>query len=595
MAKSRHASGRLDHVALTSLVFPPVNGVHDIDLDYWAVLEEWCRARGAEELEATIWVAGNTTHVASRFADLPMILTVDEGLVTADRAEDLKVREAFEVVTSSEEFVLLDQYARARRLAPSEAISVRDALRINPPMEVARARHSGPLDLIVFDPRGRGHEPFLDLEWADPDLRGVAFVELDVSTEVVNRFDREIKGGGLVPAGRLWGAAGSTRLYRRPESTRARASARLRDSKVSTGAAIVKGRQWMERHLSRPGPLENRKVRWPGPVLPSTVEEIIAAAEGANSEWSIPTLPEEPVDELATEARERFGVYPISFSHPKPRALVPDTDLGLAPIIPGFPYTFEDEAEYLETYASGSVGLTHRKAGWDCFRHVEILAAGAVPLMVDVHEIPRFSMIHYPKTALKMTLDYLRDDGHLPNSATRSAFRDYMLRNLTSEAMASYLMRLAGITVDDNVVFVDRNLEANPEYQSTLTAIGLKQVLGARCTLMPTAEFLYTDSTTATRQFYGRGFGYTRILDPSRKSSDEQSGAHLASIRDIPRGSVVVLGSVSRNRGLAHELIAQAGIDRIVMIHGEDSPPSPEDIALLRASQVTGFVRAIHL
>jgi hypothetical protein len=577
------------------LVFPPVNGLHEIDLDYWAAIQEWDQRFDAQDGSATIWTSGRASRIADRYAESPVNMDLRAGLVTADPAEDLELREGFVVTDGSGEDVLFDRIARALRLAARSDISAREILRVHPPSEVNRLCESGPLDVVVFDPRAGSHEAFLGVNWSEPQLLGTAFVERDVSPLVVEQLNRQIRRGGLVPAGRLLGPAGSTRLYRRPMTTRERADFLLRRTKVRTGEAIVHGRQWIEGKRARPGALESRRTSWPGPVPSSLVEEFIDRAEEAQAEWTMPDLPTEPIDDLAREAHDRFGIYPISFSHPKPRELGPGASWRLAPIIPGFPYTFVDEEEYLATYAKGPLGLTHRKAGWDCFRHVEVLAAGSVPLMVDVQDIPRFSMIHYPKSSLTLVLDRLRESGQLPSRTTRTAFREYMLRHLTTEAMARYLLRHSGIKPEDTVVFLDDNLGTNPEYQSTLTAIGLKQVLGPRCVVPTSAEFLYSDSTSDTSRFYGRGFGYTGILDPHLKSTDERQGNTFDHRPKIPPGAVVVLGSVSRNRGLARELLADSQIERIVMIHGEDSPPEREDLDLLRGPQVTGFVRAIHV
>jgi hypothetical protein len=80
-------------------------------------------------------------------------------------------------------------------------------------------------------------------------------------------------------------------------------------------------------------------------------------------------------------------------------------------ILPGYPYASDNEHQYYAKYADSYMALTHTKAGWDCLRHAEILASGSIPLMPDATDIPVFSMVHYPKSALKKIAQTARDFG----------------------------------------------------------------------------------------------------------------------------------------------------------------------------------------
>jgi len=48
-------------------------------------------------------------------------------------------------------------------------------------------------------------------------------------------------------------------------------------------------------------------------------------------------------------------------------------------------YAFENEAAYYDDLASSRFGITTKRAGWDCMRHYEIAANGAVPCFRDLH------------------------------------------------------------------------------------------------------------------------------------------------------------------------------------------------------------------
>jgi len=47
-------------------------------------------------------------------------------------------------------------------------------------------------------------------------------------------------------------------------------------------------------------------------------------------------------------------------------------------------YAFDDEAGYYADLRASRWGITTRRAGWDCMRHYEIVANGAVPCFRDL-------------------------------------------------------------------------------------------------------------------------------------------------------------------------------------------------------------------
>jgi hypothetical protein len=262
----------------------------------------------------------------------------------------------------------------------------------------------------------------------------------------------------------------------------------------------------------------------------------------------------------------------------------------VAPITPGIPYSFTDEEAYRATYADAIWGVTHRKAGWDCFRHMEILGAGATPLMLDAARIPRFAMTHYPKTALARLSEYQqKEPGAIPDLATRQALRDYASTYLTSKAMARYLLHAAGIGDADSVLFVDQVLPHQVDYQSVLTLVGLKQLMGRRCHVLHPVGYIYTDTKVATTDLFGRGFGFTRTLDREVESDTERGRT-----RPLADYDAIVVGSIARNEELATGLLTDFPAERTIWIHGEDLPPSVIEVATYRRHGVHAFVRAIH-
>lgn len=105
------------------------------------------------------------------------------------------------------------------------------------------------------------------------------------------------------------------------------------------------------------------------------------------------------------ETNTNFIVYPTGFGIPEERIL--DLDFSIktqlyqktAPSFSLFEqnnelgggnlhHKFNNEKEYYEDLKSSWFGLTCKKGGWDCLRHYEILAAGALLLFRDYNKKP---------------------------------------------------------------------------------------------------------------------------------------------------------------------------------------------------------------
>ena len=139
-------------------------------------------------------------------------------------------------------------------------------------------------------------------------------------------------------------------------------------------------------------------------------------------------------------------------------------------------------------------GVTRKKAGWDCMRHLEIMAAGCIPYFTDLDSLPRLTMQFYPKKlfaeakALKgvtfqgedtdpksfnVDLNVLNFDKYY-ELATR--ILEHSRRHLTTSAMARYLLR----TVSKGVFQPNRVLMATnciDDYLTDTILHGLKKVL----------------------------------------------------------------------------------------------------------------------
>jgi hypothetical protein len=266
----------------------------------------------------------------------------------------------------------------------------------------------------------------------------------------------------------------------------------------------------------------------------------------------------------------------------------------MCPVFPGHRYAFTNEADYISNYGNFSFALTHKKGGWDCFRHLEIMYAGAVPFMPDASLIPEFTMVHYPKKFLAEVAEGLRHSRVVVMPQDSQELARYFNYNLTSAAMARYVLRAAAIDNDAKVLFIDAAAVSMPDYQSIFTLIGLKQTLGKRVSVAFPLDYVYEDWTGDAAALYGRGFGYSRVLETKLKNRNEISGEALdLSAASLATFDTVVVGSVTRNATLAEQLLARFPAAKTIWIHGEDQGPSASDMATFREKGVTVFVREL--
>ena len=313
-------------------------------------------------------------------------------------------------------------------------------------------------------------------------------------------------------------------------------------------------------------------------------------------EPDLPPLPtRSELWDRAKQIQKSTGVWPISFSFPRQAQGAPDKFKGyLCPTFPGHRYSFQNEAEYYQNYRAYLFALTHQKGGWDCFRHLEIIHAGSVPYMPDAPLIPGNTMVFYPKVFLADVAEAMGRGRVKISPSLRQSLDTFFNQNLTTEAMARFLLRASEIETDANVLFVDAAVTTKPDYQSNLTLIGLKQVLGKRLSVAFPTNYIYEDWTGTATELYGRGFGYALCLDPGLKNRNEIHEAELPmDSSSVDQFDAVIVGSVTRNRALARKLLSSFPPERTVWLHGEDLGPSPQETDSYLATGVKLFVREL--
>lgn len=303
-------------------------------------------------------------------------------------------------------------------------------------------------------------------------------------------------------------------------------------------------------------------------------------------------------EELLNSARAihgRTGLWPISFSYPFSEFPTNRDAVArvVSEVVPGAPYSFWDEGEYLETYSQSALALTHLKGGWDCLRHLEIIQSGSIPLLPDSESIPSATMFFYPKEALAQVYRQLTSEMRAPSRPVKSEIYDFAIQNLSCRSMAEYILHSYGSPVS-RVLFVDRSLATKPDYLSVFSLIGLKQVLGRAVEVAFDTPYVYDNFEGPTASLYGRGFGYVRKLPANLKSNLEKKGgvSHLNEI-NLSDFDLVVVGSVTRNQEIVEQVLGSVPRKSVLLLHGEDKGPSFKYADVLRDTGATVFVREL--
>jgi hypothetical protein len=304
------------------------------------------------------------------------------------------------------------------------------------------------------------------------------------------------------------------------------------------------------------------------------------------SKGIFPTV--ETVRDVAEECFLKHGYFPISFSWPgnfnHPRT---EKTSAVSATVPYVAYSFVSSEEYYESYSRSALAITQKKGGWDCFRHLEIMAAGCVPLFLGAEKIPTFTMVHYPKLQFRSVYQDYRKRSHLPTYDVSSHLIQYANMHLTSQAMCIYFSDLSKfeITMQDTILFVDSNLSLVPDYLSIFNFIGLKQVYGdqVQC-LFDEPDYVFSDSSVDVSKLYGRGFGYSKVLRRSKVRFDS---------RNQPK--VVVVSNLERDFKILAELKLRYPASKFVMFWGADKPiPTQVKEHALRLTNGVLFCREIY-
>jgi len=146
--------------------------------------------------------------------------------------------------------------------------------------------------------------------------------------------------------------------------------------------------------------------------------------------------------------KQSNNTFPISFSIPKEKIVKDEKTIvkekmlsDYKPSSPGTGYIYDTESEYYKNYQDSFFGLTHKKGGWDCMRHYEILANYCIPYFPDLNNCPELTMFNFPKS------DILLSNKLIENEFNNDFYFDilnklfeYTKNNLTTYESSKYII-----------------------------------------------------------------------------------------------------------------------------------------------------------
>ena len=309
----------------------------------------------------------------------------------------------------------------------------------------------------------------------------------------------------------------------------------------------------------------------------------------------------ERILEISRDCFQAKGIYPISFSIPLLGQRVDDLakQRVLSRVFPGEPYAFDSFTDYVDQYSTSVYGLTHKKGGWDCFRHLEIISAGSLPLMPDVRACPEFTMVHYPKSAMLSVLENYKR-GALPGSNVNSFFYEWSLNHLTSKAMVKNIFEVLGLA-PKRVLFIDELLPERADYLSVLTLIGLMQSESYHVDVAFPVDYIFSDWQGDAGGLYGRGFGYSKVFDRTESRTPWCSTGTCASPPKAGAKGLfsegfdtLVVGDISANLTYTKIIDAEPGMAKKIYLRGDDLAPTANEYRWLRSLSGSIFSREIY-
>ena len=190
-------------------------------------------------------------------------------------------------------------------------------------------------------------------------------------------------------------------------------------------------------------------------------------------------------------------IFPIQYAISESKIIksVPEKERYLATVIPGKleTYVFTNEKDYHKDYQKSLFAITHKKCGWDCMRHYEILANGCIPVFKDLHQCPNNIMTLFPKEYIIDLQSLCKNDNLILNKNEYKLHIEYLLnytrQYLTTEHLAKYVLEKSNNQICNRILILTTRTGA--EYLKDMLIIGFKELLKQNCHDFPMNEYIY--------------------------------------------------------------------------------------------------------
>lgn len=249
------------------------------------------------------------------------------------------------------------------------------------------------------------------------------------------------------------------------------------------------------------------------------------------------------------------------------------------------PYRFgpSDEQEYLQQFKRAYFAKTMKRGGWDCLRHYEIMAAGCIPLFINLDKCSPYTLVSLPREIILKTdpsEQYLLDREKYKE--LRLSMLKWVREKCTAEAVLRNLF-IPRVKKDFKRVLLVRGHEG-VNYLREMVWIAmiryLQTVENSVVGELPRITYLYNDyPISSLGNLHGNGYGYARKLDPNQKNSITDT-EELTAKTQAGYWDLVVYGKTGpdelegggEERLLWQDVKNKYQRDQIVFLYGGDEP-----------------------
>ena len=242
-------------------------------------------------------------------------------------------------------------------------------------------------------------------------------------------------------------------------------------------------------------------------------------------------------------------------------------------------YIYEIEEEYYRQYQESHFAITMKKRGWDCLRHLEIMANGCLPVFIGFEECPELTLSMYPKQLQREINEfyniYRYSDIDEPEFVSLyyellERVLDYVRRNMTTISAARRILNETGHANATKILFLGR--ERGADYLRCLTLHGFKSILGVNCHDFCRIPHLYKSykETGNISKLYGKGFTYSALIPDEYHANNLDNYFLIEELIKKHAFELIIFGSETRGLMLYNLIIEHYHPNDIVMLNGED-------------------------